>query len=261
MKSYVLLVLALLVALCMLSCSGEDNPEHDNDPPTAPTLIPHLGDVGDPGTDYYNLPELVGITEVNNGIDTVPDDNWIRIAWMPFIDTDLSHVKVFRFDEFNPNPVLLDSIPSNTDEFLDNATNLQERTIYSYFIDLVDSSGNVATSDTVSYALLTKCIPTAPQNNATVVPGQITFTWDINDVVSFCRLLVLDENYEYIWHQDWVPAFPEDVPEIIFPVNLASDNAGHSLRWRVDAFDWSEDLQGYMGSESNERIMHIQALK
>lgn len=259
MKYYALLILGLLVALCVFSCSGEDKPDHDSTPPVNPTLIPHLGDVGDPGTDYYHLPDLVRITEENNGIDTVPDDDWIRISWLPFIDTDLSHVKIYRFDEFNPTPVLLDSIPSNNDEFLDNSPDLHERTIYSYYIDLVDTSGNTATSDTVSYALLTKCIPTSPQNNATVVPGQIVFSWDINDIVSYCRLLVLDENYEYVWHQDWVPAFPEDVPEIIFPVNLAQQHAGHSLRWRVDAFDRSEDLQGFMGSESNERIMHIQA--
>ena len=261
MKKYAIVVMALFVALCVMSCSGEDNPDHDKTPPTAPTLIPHLGDMGDPGTNYYNLPNLVGLTEDNNGIDTVPDDNWIRISWMPFIDTDLSHVKIYRFDEFNPTPAMLDSIPYTKKEYLDNSSNLQERTIYSYFMDLVDSSGNVATSDTVSYALLTKCILTAPFNNATVFPGQIVFSWDVNDIASFCRVLVLDENYEYIWHQDWVPAFPEDLPEIIFPVNLAQQLAGRSLRWRVDAFDWSEDLQGYMGSESNERIMHVQSSK
>ncbi len=258
MKNFSLIVLGLLLAFTMLSCSGDDNPDHDNDPPAEPTLIPHLGDVGDPGTAYYNLPDLVTLTEDNNGIDAVPDDDWIRIVWMPFIDTDLSHVKVYRFDDLNPTPVLLDSIPYNNDVYLDNSSDLQERTIYSYYIDLVDTSGNTATSDTVSYALLSKPILTAPQNNATVVPGQIVFSWDINDIVSFCRVLVMDENYEYIWHQDWVPAFPEDIPQIIFPVNLAQANAGHSLRWRVDVFDWSEDLQGYMGSESNERIMHVQ---
>jgi hypothetical protein len=50
----------------------------------------------------------------------------------------------------------------------------------------------------------------------------------------------------------------EDPLSIIFPVNLAQLHSGETLRWRVDSFDWDEELQGFMGSESQERIMHIQ---
>ncbi|HNX37601.1 MAG TPA: hypothetical protein PL124_04515 [Candidatus Cloacimonadota bacterium] len=249
-------LLVILTALGLFACAGEDNPDVDTTPPVNPTLIPHLGDWGDPPVWYDST--LVVLNESTNGLDTVPEGNWIRLTWKPFIDTDLSHIKIYRFDEVNTNPVLIDSIMSNSTEYLDSKTQLEERTIYSYFIDLVDAAGNEARSDTVSYGLLSKCILTGPDNNASVIPGHITFSWDVSGTVSKCRVIVMDENYNYIWHNDWVSAFPEDPEEMVFPVNLAQQHSGQTLRWRVDALDWSETLQDYMGSESQERVFHIQ---
>jgi hypothetical protein len=42
------------------------------------------------------------------------------------------------------------------------------------------------------------------------------------------------------------------------PINYATQYSGQTLRWRVDSFDWDEEMQAYMGSESYERIVHIQ---
>lgn len=246
------LLLISMLLLGLLGCSGEDNPDQDKIPPVAPVLVPHLGDVGDNFTGGYAL------TEENNGIDAVPDGNWMRILWEPFVDTDLSHVKIYRFDELDTEPVLIDSIMANRYSYLDSKQQLQERVIYSYFIDLVDTSGNSARSDTVSYGLLAKSLLISPENNATVVPGQITFSFNRSGYVSKCRVVVMDEDYEYVWHQELSISTEEDPLYIVFPVNLANQYRGRSLRWRVDTFDWSEELQGYLGSESSERVMHIQ---
>lgn len=242
----------LILILGLTACSGEDNPDMDTTPPVAPTLIPHLGDVGD------NLPGGIVLTEENNGIDTVPDGNWIRIMWAPFVDTDLSHVKIYRYDSINTEPVVIDSIIANRSSYLDSRQQLQERLVYSYFIDLVDTSGNSARSDTVSYGLLAKSLLIGPENNATVFPGQIRFQFNRSGFVSSCRVIVMDENYDYVWHQNLDISAEEDPLEFVFPVNLAQQYQGRSLRWRIDTFDWSADMQGFMGSESFERVMHIQ---
>ncbi len=246
------ILLSLFIIISLMGCSGEDEPDHDTIPPVAPVLVPHLADVGDNFT--MNPP----LSEENNGIDTVPDGNWLRVMWEPFVDTDLSHVKIYRFDDLNTEPVLIDSIMANRSSYLDSKQQLQERVVYSYFIDLVDTSGNSARSDTVSYGLLAKSLLIAPENNATVIPGQIAFSFNRSGYVSKCRVVVMDENYDYIWHQDLNISVEEDPLEIVFPVNMANDYRGRSLRWRVDTFDWSEELQGFMGSESPERVMHIQ---
>ncbi len=256
MKHIIYVILFALVGFVFISCSGEDKKSKDTTPPYPPTMIPHLGDTGDLPVEYNGL--TFALNEENNGIDAVPDGNWIRIMWQPFIDSDLSHIRIYRFDEYNLTPARLDSIPATRRQYLDSSAGLNMETIYSYYIDLVDFSGNYSTSDTVSYALLGKCNLISPVNNATVSPGSITFSWNRSGFASKYRAIVFDENYEYLWHQDLVYSFYEDPLEIIFPVNLASQYSGRSLTWRIDSFDWNNELQIYIGSESQERTMHIQ---
>jgi len=260
MKKIMKLSVAVAVLMMMLltSCAGEDETDKDTDPPFPATLIPHLGDTGDPPTDYYNTPQPVVLSEENNGIDAVPDGDWIRLTWLPFIDTDLSHMNIWRYDEYNPEPVLVDTKPTNIEQFLDSNSSLQIGTRYSYYIDLVDFSGNSSTSDTVSYALLSKVILVAPANNTTVTPGNINFTWNRSGFASKFRAMVFDENHNYIWHQDLVVSFEEDPLSISFPVNTAQEYSGRSLFWRIDSFETDDELGIYIGSESYEWIMHIQ---
>jgi hypothetical protein len=258
MEKIFLLTLAV-VLLLGASCAGNDHIDKDTIPPINPTLIPHLGDTGDPPTTHLGQPII--INDENNGIDTVPDGDWIRVVWDPFKDTDLSHLKIYRFDEFNTDPVQIDSLSASTLHFLDTDSQLTERVWYSYFIDLVDSSGNTSRSDTVSYALLSKSILLTPENNDTVSPDPLTgvkFTWDNSGFASMYRLVIFDELSNYVWHQDLVVSFDTELLEIKLPTNLANEYSGQSLRWRIDSFDWDETMQKYMGSESEERIVHIQ---
>ena len=253
----------LCVSLCIMfllfSCAGKDENEKDKVPPINPTMIPHLGDTGDPPTVYMG--QQVILSEENNGIDTVPDANWIRISWDPFKDSDLSHLKIFRYDNFNSEPVQIDSIAPSTLHYLDSDANLNERVWYSYYIDLVDTSGNVARSDTVSYAILSKCVLLEPQDNASIPSHPVTgadFFWNRSGSASKYRLILFSENYDYFWHQDLIVSIEEDPLTIRIPVNLLEDYSGQTLRWRIDAFDWDEEMQMYMGSESPERIIHVQ---
>ncbi len=252
-----IILLGLIIATLLVSaCSGQDENDKDKVPPIPPVLTPHLGDTGDQPVVYQGQP--IQINDENNGIDTVPDGDWIRVSWNPFLDNDLSHVKVYRYDEFDPEPIQIDSIPSSATYYLDTDTQLTERVWYSYFIDLVDSSGNVSRSDTISYGLLSKSIPLTPENNATISPVGAEFKWNRSGFASKFRLIVFDENYNYVWHHDLMVALEIDPLTVTLPVNLATQYSGQSLRWRIDSFDWDEGMQMYLGSESAERVVHIQ---
>ena len=84
-KIFILTTLLLLTLL--FSCSGDDPPEKDKIPPTTPKLISHLGDTGDDPIIVNGV--TVSLNDDNNGIDTVPDGNWIKVPWEKFVDNDL----------------------------------------------------------------------------------------------------------------------------------------------------------------------------
>lgn len=256
----ILFIGMLAATLLLAACAGTDQDEEDTTPPIPPVLLPHLGDTGDPPVMYEG--QTVYLNDENNGIDTVPDGNWIRLSWNPFKDTDLSHVKIWRYSNFDAEPVLIDSISAAEDYYLDTDNQLTERVWYSYFIDLVDLAGNESRSDTTAYALLSKSLLLTPENGATIAPlsnpPDAKFSWNRSGTAGKFRLLLMDENYNYIWHQDLYVALEVDPLTISMPINYATQYSGQTLRWRVDSFDWDEEMQAYMGSESYERIVHIQ---
>ena len=251
MKTTALLVIGTLL-LCLAACAGSENDNVDKIPPIRPVMVPHLGDTGDEPAEWNNL--TVILNEENNGIDAVPDGDWIRVLWDPFKDSDLSHVKIWRFNDFEPEPVLVDSISAAARYYVDVSSDLTERVWYHYFIDLVDLAGNSSRSDTSSYALLSKSMLVYPQNNATVPRTNAEFKWESTGVASKYRLMIFDESNNYLHHQDLYAAM--DSLYIKLPVNM--DWYPRSVRWRVDSFDWDQEKLMYMGSESQERIVHIQ---
>ena len=255
----IILILTLAALLLLGACSGSEDTDKDTQAPATPKLRPHLGDTGDPRVQYP--PETgpwITLTDENNGIDAVPDGNWIRVPWEPFTDNDLSHVKIYRFDHFNPEPLLIDSVSATAQYYLDNRIQLDEGVWYSYFIDLVDMAGNSSRSDTVSYALLSKCIPVYPEQNQVITPTQGTFQWYRSGEASLYRVLLMDEDGNYVGHQDLYVATEENPLHVVMPNTTLDDYIGRSLRWRVDAFDWDAEMEQYKGSESHEYIVNIQ---
>ncbi|MCB5266529.1 MAG: hypothetical protein PHU99_03255 [Candidatus Cloacimonetes bacterium] len=237
------------------SCSGEDNPGNDTTPPAPPVLIPHRGDVGDPPIeiDEHN----VVLTDDNNGIDTVPDGNWIKLSWDPFIDNDLSHLKIYRYSDIDTLAQEIANIPANSYSYLDQGP-LNERSWYSYYAELFDASGNSSVSDTVSYAILAKSNLLSPANGAVMPNSGWRFEWEIaDDRTGFYRVLVWNEDNELLWSNDLHLGVEDNPLWMTFPVLTPPIDPGTTLRWRVDYFDWDEEHQIYMGSESNERILHI----
>nr|MDK2851126.1 hypothetical protein [Candidatus Cloacimonadota bacterium] len=254
MKHFALFALLII----LFGCSGEDSQYVDKTPPVRPKMIPHLGTPGDP--DIYINDAWMEITDENNGIDTVPDGNKMRIMWEPFIDTDLSHLKIYRFSDIDPDPIEIDQIPANMHNYLDQGP-LVERVWYSYFIELFDVAGNSAVSDTVSYALLAKPFLVGPEDGATVDIENLEFLWNrADDRTGFYRVLVWNHHRQLLWHGDLYLALEDDPLSMTFPILGDLDtpiNPGDVLRWRVDYFDYDDLNQMNMGSKSEERIFIV----
>jgi len=254
-------LLMLICLICLIACSGKDKITNDNNPPIPPILIPHLGDLGDAAVTYNGLTFFPN--DDNNGIDAFPDGDWIRVSWEHFLDSDLDYVKIYRFDDSPGDPVhlvsLVDSVryDPTQDYYMDSKTPLQTNIRYSYYIEVVDKSGNTALSDTVSYGLLSKQVLTNPGNNDIVSPSNVTFSWQKSGSVSKFRLLVFDENHSYLWQKDVQVTNEGDFFEAVWPNNPPQQYTGQFIYWRVDALEWDSELNTFIGSESNERVLYL----
>jgi hypothetical protein len=260
-----LLIISLICLTCLIACSGKDKISIDNTPPIPPILIPHLGDLGDPAVEYNG--QTMYPNDDNNGIDAVPDGDWIRVSWEHFLDTDLDYVKIFRFDDSPNDPVhiasVIDSVQYDPtkDYYIDSKIPLQTNIRYSYFIEVIDKAGNSALSDTVSYSLLSKQILTGPPDNSIVSPSNVTFSWQKSGIVSKFRLLVFDENHIYLWQKDVQVTTEGDFFDAVWPNNPPQQYTGQLVYWRVDALEWDSELNMFIGSESNERVLYLSTKK
>lgn len=261
-----LIILVAVSIIVLFACSGKDLLTVDKIPPIRPILVPHRGDLGD-SLVVVNGYLVNLIDDDNNGIDAVPDGNWIRVSWEHFLDTDLDYVKIYRFDEFNLIPSLIDSISSGNEYYVDSRNQLSTHTRYSYFIEVVDNSGNTSVSDTVSYTLLSKQIPIEPENESEMNPNDIVFRWQKSGEIGKFRIVVFDENHYYMWHDDIQVAFEGDYFDYVVdnPINLdaillktlLNSYTGELIYWRIDAFTWDSELEFFIGSESYEQTLYL----
>ncbi|MBW6516529.1 MAG: hypothetical protein K0B81_07955 [Candidatus Cloacimonetes bacterium] len=262
--TWLFLSLTALLPLLLVSCSGKETFAVDTTPPLPVILIPHLGDTGD------NI--LVGgvlVNDTNNGIDTVPDNDWIRLQWQTVIDPDLSYLKIFRYGDYAPTPVDIDSLSRaqvNLNEYLDNRLHQQSNVIgqtWYYYIQGYDLAGNYSVSDTVSYKLLEKPLLLSPGPNATVsLTEPIDFQWwRTGDSIEF-RLLVFVNDDQYFWHSDFF--VDSDVEDDILTLTYSGPSLDNfaNIVWRVDSFaDIDHELHpegiAMSGAESNERVLYL----
>jgi len=268
MKKLSIFMYSLFFSLFIISCSSSDKTSIDKLPPNKPILIPHLGDMGD-----NLLIDGYLINDSNNGLSPLPDGDRLRLQWSRLIDNDLSVIRIYRYPEsLNPNPVKVDSIRWDNEEYIDRlentGTNPATQTNWHYFIEVVDMTGNSTVSDTVNFTLINKPLLLSPEPGDTLISSsQLSFNWvSYNTNISRLRVLILktndqfsdgDLNYkEYVWHFD-----ESNITENSeFNINYTGEPlpAG-TYYWRVDAQGaMDENLNYNSGSKSEERKFIIQ---
>jgi len=256
------LLFVLLIPVILINCSGKETFAVDTTPPDPVILIPHLGDTGD------NI--LVGgvlVNDDNNGIDTVPDNNWIRLQWQTVIDPDLSYIKIFRYGDYAPTPVDIDSLSRaqiNLNEYLDNRLHLQPNAFgqkWSYYIQGYDLAGNHSVSDTVSYKLLEKPLLLSPGDFEQIsYSDPVIFQWwKTGDSLHF-RVLIFDSDNNHLWHSDFFIDSDTEEDILTFQYDGPSLEVYDMIIWRIDSFDdisyeFHPEGIAMSGAESNERAL------
>ncbi len=258
MRKHIVFILFILI-LVAFGCTGKEMITKDKTPPAKPVLLPHLGDTGDfPDSVYFNG-SWVLLTDDSNGIDAIPDTDGIRLSWIHFLDLDIDLVKIWRFSDFS-EPGVIATIPPSQETYTDvknakiNGDSLYYT--YSYFIEVIDKSGNSTLSDTVSYRLLEKQIAHYPANGATVATmDSLNFIYYRSGNVTKFRILLFDDLHNLIWSQNY-----EGEEQTSYAIRYTGTTAflpNTTLFWRVDAFEWDSSLNKFIGSESLENTFYV----
>jgi len=254
------MIFIIIIPIILVNCSGKETFGIDTTPPAIVSLITHLGDTGD---QIYVGSVLVN--DENNGIDTVPGNNWIRIQWRTVQDPDLDYIKIFRFGDYSQE-TFVDSLSRsqvNLNQYLDSSLHLVNPVGQSwfYYVKGFDIHGNFSVSDTVSYKLLSKPILLTPADFAQVHPDSLSFQWlKTNDALHY-RVLVFDTDNNYIWHEDYhIDEYSEDI--LLLEYRGPNLSLYDMIIWRVDTLDdiiYDIDPHGISmsGAESLERIVNI----
>jgi len=257
------ILLSGLILFIIGACAGEDTLGTDTTPPDKPDLIEHLNDTGDidifgDTLNYYNISG-----NEMNGIDALPEGDWIRIQWEHPLDNDLDYAQIFRFSLQDFIITKIDSISfPHQDEYIDKYGSLIGKDWF-YFIKMFDTSGNFSVSDTVCYNLLNKPILLEPPDNNEPMPLDSLYFkwWDDPNVINF-RLLLFDADYNIIWQYE-----PTGQPNAGSAYEIEYDGPSiqpQQILWRVDAFGYTMTHEVgdklykiFSGSESEERILNF----
>jgi hypothetical protein len=253
MKMKNLVCILLLIVGILFSCTKDELEGKDLIPPSKVHLVPHQGDPGD-RDDQGNL---IGWTDINNGIDAVPGEmnNWIKIEWDggPLaMDGDIHRIEVRRFNDMGDS-VIVDIIDYDSDvvSYIDRSLEYEEVVTdqwWSYYIIPYDEADNFTPSDTVSYYLIEKPWINAPNDNLTFsLSDTVTFRWSGNG----------DFRYRIVFfNDDGTAAAAKDIYHELEYTCRGSDLEGlreGRYTWRVDAFKPITAGMPEGGSESDER--------
>ncbi len=258
MKYFILSFLLILVG-----CAGETPTEVDPNPPSQPGMIPHLGNTGDlVYDDFGNIVDTLNfhnpaISDYElNGIDAVPQGDWIKIQWQEITDLNIDRIEVYRFsyDDFLAYHNTSQDYPEKI-ATINNPQAIMYRDLsvqayvgmdkdWFYFIKVTNIYENWAKSDTVGFKLIDKPILEGPPDNVQVSSMQdITFSWLEDPSFTFQnrRILVFDSNYNLVWvHSE-------------FGVETSVDYSGNDLAsgdyyWRLESYGYPH---GYPPPEYN----------
>jgi hypothetical protein len=250
---YKYLLYYFIIIITFVFCSDPSS-ANKPDPPESLKMIDKI----------LNNSVLADTTLNEPGIDAIPDNDAILVAWHPYTGSNrIKKFKIYRSSDAQglKNYNMYDDIDiennfSQDTTFLDNNVTLYQ--YYYYFVTVVDEDNQESPpSDTLRYQLLDKAIANQPAGN-TYVPGDtIEFKFFIpqetfaNGYILRIERQIGQSTTELV-HIEYVNPRPDfgvtDASRLImtsiFPVRTVSVE----YRWRVDVI--AGDILSE-GSESN----------
>jgi hypothetical protein len=160
----ILAVMTLTAGFAILGCVSE-HVAVDLEPPDAVQITPRSAD-----TVYFE-----------QGIDAVPEGDYIHLSWYPSLENDLAGYRVYRTAHLeNAERILIVELDPEITEYEDHDPVLAPdqgtglSTGFSYWVTAYDESGNEsALSEEALYKLMTKPNLTEPQQQG----ENTSFTW------------------------------------------------------------------------------------
>jgi len=172
------------------------------------------------------------------GPDALTDTNGIHIEWDANEGENLAGYKIYRSTNPGSNYELLATLSKESLSYEDEEVQLEKR--YYYRLSAFDKDGNESgMSETASYTLLSKPIPTAPLDQADIDTLSPTFSWiEISGAQAYIVHVFVKVNTS--WQKIWTSQekFSFDLLEISYNEDNSAIRPleeGKQYRWRVDA--------------------------
>jgi len=212
------LALALLICILLAGC-GREEIAADTEPPEVVLITPRSNE-----TDL-----------IEQGIDAVPDGDYIYLSWMPSAATDLAGYRLYRMAEDSVDQELIAELDPNTTYYEDrdsllapnSGTGLSQG--FYYWVTAYDESGNESSlSEEAYYKLIAKPDLTDP----IIQENSITFSWSYNQTQLASYFVVrLFEWADGGWNPFWLYKHEE-----FFPLQVNYDPSLDSgiYRYQVD---------------------------
>jgi len=172
---------------------------------------------------------------IEQGIDAVPDGDYIYLSWMPSAATDLAGYRLYRMAEDSVDQELIAELDPNTTYYEDrdsllapnSGTGLSQG--FYYWVTAYDESGNESSlSEEAYYKLIAKPDLTDP----IIQENSITFSWSYNQTQLASYFVVrLFEWADGGWNPFWLYKHEE-----FFPLQVNYDPSLDSgiYRYQVD---------------------------
>lgn len=230
----------LIVSLGLAWVGCERGSDRDTIPPAPPVA----------------LPSSEPISSDEQGIDAVPEWDWIRLEWWVGPEEDLAGYEIYRRREDEAVDSLIvvlpiEEISGDVAFYEDDGIDLHVR--YFYTIKAFDEADNISTvSDTLTYMLLSKLRPDQPRGETDDRMPEFVFHWgdDPSAILHYVVKVTDATGTTYLWISDLVLPEGYGKPgQIVYNVdgNATSDSLASGVyRWRVDGVGSEE----YSGCES-----------
>lgn len=199
------------------------------------------------------VPSVPDTCRVERGMDAVPEEDAIRVEWIPSSDELVDTYEVYRAIEEKGSYNVIAAVSDSF--FIDRSVSLNSRYFY-YVLAVSDEGVKSEPSDTLNYMLIEKAKNLLPKSSATSC--RPVFSWeDPNGEYAYIVRLVDVASQKYVW-LSVVPSTYSARESVAFnedqSATVDSLSSGSYYTWRVDVVS-SKD---HCGSESQWVTFRVQ---